>query len=261
MLSGFYTAASGMLVQQRTLNVLTNNIANVKTPGYRAERVVSTTFEHELMTRIEKGNTEVIGSGDPIRIVNDVPVNFEMSSLEDTGRPYDFGLVGEGFFNIQTAPEVDENGDEVGEGRILLTRKGNFDVDDEGFLILPGVGRVLGRRGEIELKDANFTVNKEGEILNERGRVIDEIMITKPNEDVQLEKIENGLYAVNDPEEDMYRVYDTAVHQGKLEQSNIDINREYTLVMEAQRAFQSCSQAIKIVDSMNQKAATQIASL
>ena len=59
----------------------------------------------------------------------------------------------------------------------------------------------------------------------------------------------------------MYRVYDTAVHQGKLEQSNIDINREYTLVMEAQRAFQSCSQAIKIVDSMNQKAATQIASL
>ncbi len=40
MLSGFYTAASGILNQQRTLNVLTNNISNAKTPGFRAERVV-----------------------------------------------------------------------------------------------------------------------------------------------------------------------------------------------------------------------------
>ena len=63
MLSGFYTAASGILNQQRTLNVLTNNISNAKTPGFRAERVVTETFDFELMTRIEKGNTHRLPHG------------------------------------------------------------------------------------------------------------------------------------------------------------------------------------------------------
>ena len=51
------------------------------------------------------------------------------------------------------------------------------------------------------------------------------------------------------------------IEQKVLERNNIDLNREYTLAMQAQRAFQACSQAIKIVDQMNQKAATSIASL
>jgi len=63
MLRGFYTIASGILTQQRTINVLTNNMANVNTPGFRASRVVSTTFEHEYLTRIEGYNTGAIGKG------------------------------------------------------------------------------------------------------------------------------------------------------------------------------------------------------
>ena len=77
MLEGFYTAASGMLMQQRTLDVLTNNIVNAKTPGYRANRVVSTTFEQEFMTRLEQQNTGRIGVGAPIRVVAEVPTRFD----------------------------------------------------------------------------------------------------------------------------------------------------------------------------------------
>lgn len=61
MLRGFYTAASGILSQQRTLDVLTNNIANVRTPGFRASRVVTSSFEQELLTRMEGNNSAVIG--------------------------------------------------------------------------------------------------------------------------------------------------------------------------------------------------------
>ena len=63
MLRGFYTAAAGILVQERTLDVLTNNMANARTPGFRASRVVTTSFEHELLTRIEGANTGRIGKG------------------------------------------------------------------------------------------------------------------------------------------------------------------------------------------------------
>lgn len=98
MLSGFYTAASGILNQQRTLNVLTNNISNAKTPGFRAERVVTETFDFELMTRIEKGNTQRIGLDSPIQLVRDVPTIFDTNSLVETGFPMDMAINGEGFF-------------------------------------------------------------------------------------------------------------------------------------------------------------------
>ena len=82
MLRGFYTAASGILTNERTLNVLTNNMANAKTPGFRASRVVTTTFDHELLTRIEGQNTGRIGVGSPMRRVEDVLVDYSPSSLE-----------------------------------------------------------------------------------------------------------------------------------------------------------------------------------
>ena len=107
MLRGFYTAASGILTQERTLNVLTNNMANVNTPGFRASRVVTTTFEHEFLTRIEGENIGAIGKGAPIRMVSDVPVRFDPSMLEESGRPYDVALDGQGFFNIQATGEND----------------------------------------------------------------------------------------------------------------------------------------------------------
>lgn len=249
MLEGFYTAASGMMMQQRTLNTLTNNITNVRTPGYRAERVVGTTFD-TVMNRMEAGDSQSIGDGAPIRIVEDVFTIADESLLETTQRPFDLAINGEGYFNIQGAQEE----------QTFLTRNGHFDVDEEGCLILQGAGRVLGEKGEIEVGGSNFTVNEQGEVYNERGRRMDTLLITTPGTDAKMEKFSNGLYTATDPTQ-MLTAHNMTVQQGMLERSNVDMNREYTLAMEAQRAFQSCSQAIKIVDQMNQKSATQIASL
>ena len=62
MATGFYTAASGMLMQQRALNVSGNNLANTKTPGFKTQRVVSNVFGWELLNRIENGDN-LIGKG------------------------------------------------------------------------------------------------------------------------------------------------------------------------------------------------------
>lgn len=256
MFSGFYTAASGVLTQQRVLNVLSNNLVNANTPGYRAERVVSGTFDFELFTRMEAGNTAPLGTVvSPIRLVQEVPVAFDPASLEETGRTLDFALGGAGFFNIrQPAPEGEE------EGPVLLTRGGSFAVDEEGYLVLPGRGRVLGQRGEIRVEGAGFTVESDGTVYNSRGRRVDILLVTQPPQTARLEKVDNGLYALQDAQ-DNQPLQEARVYQGVLERANVDINRELSLLLEAQRAFQSCSQALKIMDGMNQKAASEIASL
>lgn len=256
MLRGFYTAASGILSQQRTLDVLTNNMANVNTPGFKASRVVSTTFKHEFLTRIERHNTGAIGKGAPIRMVSEVPVRFDPSMLEETGRPYDMAIDGQGFFNVQ-APE-DENGN---EGAKYLTRNGSFEINEENQLSLPGVGVVLGQKGPIELETSDFTVETDGSIYDGSGRYVDRLLVTLPAEDTQIMQVQNGLYQTENMDDNLEVSSETKLIQGWTERSNIDINREYAMVMEAQRAFQACSTALQIIDSIDQKAAAQIASL
>lgn len=247
MLSGFYTAASGMMMQQRVLNVTSNNIANVHTPGFRTERVVTSTFEDVLLR--QEGGQSQIGGGSPIRIVEDVQSEFDPSYLQETNRPYDMAIVGEGYFHVQ------------GTDRELMTRNGNFDIDEEGFLILRGVGRVMGeKKTEIQVKDAYFEVAKDGTVTDSKGKKIDKLKITLPAEGVRMEQYSNGLYFVPDVTTNV-PAEGITVNQGQIERSNIDLNREYTSSMESLRLFQSCSSALKIIDQINQKTASQIASL
>ena len=166
MLRGFYTAASGVLMQERTLNVLTNNLVNARTPGFRASRVVSTTFEDEYLVRLEKGASGAIGTGAPVRIVSDVPTLFDPSSLEETGRPYDLAINGEGFFNILTT-------DAQGNERQYLTRNGNFDV---GKLVDKVLVTVPPQDAELEV-DANGMYTAQDMTAN--TQVGDNVMIVQ----------------------------------------------------------------------------------
>ncbi|MEG1777545.1 MAG: flagellar hook basal-body protein [Angelakisella sp.] len=250
MFSGFYTVASGMLTQQRALNVQANNVANINTPGFKSEDVVCTTFRQQLLTRIEGGKQTYVGKGSPIRLVEDVASRFDASMVEETGRPFDMTIAGEGYFNIM-----------VGD-RTMLTRNGNFDIDKEGYLILRGAGRVQGEKGDIEIGGSDFTVNSEGQIYNGKGKKVDKLLLSAPAEGVQLEKFTNGLYVVPQGQEatGLSDVKDVSVIQRCIERSNVDMNRELTTVIETQRNFQSCNNALKVIDQMNQKTAN-IASL
>ena len=75
-----------------------------------------------------------------------------------------------------------------------------------------------------------------------------------------MERTDNSLFQLQEGAQGVPAAQYT-ITQKWLEQSNVNLNREYTMLMEAQRSFQSCSTALQILDRMNQKAATQIASL
>lgn len=240
MLAGFYTAASGLLVQQRNLNVIGNNMTNSQTVGYRSQRVMQSTFEHDYLTRYEHGRYNYIGTGDSATLVDEVETNFNYSALKDTDSPFDMAIVGNGYFNIQ------------GQARQYMTRNGNFNIDEEGYLILEDVGRVLGQNGPIRVNGSEFTVTTDGYVFDGEYNFLDRLLITRVAEGSELRKYPNGMYST-----DRANIIENPdVYQYTLERSNVDMNQEYTRLMEAQRCFQACSTALSTVDSMNAKAAT-----
>lgn len=259
MYQGFYTIASGVLMQQRSLNVLSNNLVNANTPGYKASRLVSTTFDKELL-RVENQMRTNIGGVSVINIASEEPTRFDSESLLETGRSLDMAINGEGFFQIQAPAPENEDGEEEGEGAIYLTRNGNFALDEEGYLELEGFGRVLGQNGPIQLNDVNFTLQEDGSLYNADGNYVDTLSLVVPAEGEVMERADNALFQLADGAEGEPATSFTMV-QNWLERSNIDANREYTLLMEAQRSFQACSTALQIADRLNQKAAQQIAAL
>ncbi|MBU9739284.1 flagellar hook-basal body protein [Diplocloster agilis] len=246
MFSGFYTAASGVLMNQRALNLSANNIANMKTPGYHSKRLLRTTFEEELV-RQENGQTTPIGGGAPISIVAAEASTYKQGMIEETGKIYDLAINGNGFFVVQ------------GEDREYLTRSGNFTRDEEGYLVLPGIGRVLGDNGQIQVGDAGFTIGLDGRVYDAAGQERNQIRLVAPENYDNLVFYDNGTYGVEDGAQ-LNRVYPD-VYQGNLERSDVDLNAEMTRAMECQRAFQSCGKALTIIDQMNQKTSSEIGKL
>lgn len=255
MSTGFFTAASGMLMQQRTLNVIANNMANSSTPGFKTERVVSSTFQQDLLMCQEGYNKSSIGKGDAIKVVEDVPTQFDESFIKPTDRPFDLAIQGEGYFTVKDS-----------EGKQYLTRNGQFDIDDNGYLVLPNVGRVQGSKGDIKIGGSDFTVNSEGNVYNSKDRMVGTLQIVGVTADANLEKFPNGMFQVPGGEgipgdtAGLYEVKSPVIGQGILESSNTNFNREVALLMETQRTFQSCSKALMMIDEIDQKTAN-IASL
>lgn len=264
MLTGFYTAASGMLTQQRMLNTAANNISNVSTPGYKEDQVVVNTFEKVLTTRQEGGKSVAIGKGSSVRTIHDVPSQLVQGGIDDTQRELDFALDGEGFFTILGT-----------DGETYYTRNGNFVVDDEGYLALKGLGRVQGTNGDLLVGESEFTVTEQGSVFDKFGKNIGIMSINAPSPTTVLNKSPNGLFRIDPdpaltpeqmqaqlagnevvrPEPVMNPVFNTKVYQGKLEASNVDYNRSVSLLIETQRNFQSCSKALQMIDKINQKTA------
>lgn len=243
MLQGFYTAASGMLMQQHQLNVISNNLANLQTPGYKTNRLLSTTFEQTLLSRLEKGRYNTIGTGEPLRIVREVADLFSTNGVMETNRPFDMAITGPGFFNVQAA-----------NGQTYMTRNGQFDLDEEGYLILRGQGRVLGTGGALRLSTSNIKVDESGVITNSlTGAGLGQLRITVPAENAEMEQYRNGMYTVVGGGTGGAAAA-PAVLQGALENSNTDMNAEMTEMMMAQRNFAAASQILQIIDGTYSKA-------
>lgn len=243
MLQGFYTAASGMFQQQRGLNIISHNMANVQTPGFRASRLLSTTHEQNFLARLEEANTALIGTGDPARIVEEVTDLFTTGGVTETNRPFDFALTGDGFFNVQGE-----------DGQVYLTRNGQFDLDEQGYLTLRGHGRVLAQGGgTLQLNTSDITCDAAGNITNATtGDALGTLAITLPPAGAELQQTSPSLF-ISTAGVGAQAAAPEVVHRA-YENSNANLTDEMTSMMIAQRNFSSASQALQMIDSTYAKA-------
>jgi len=238
MLRGYYNAAQGMIVKQRQLDAIGNNIANINTSGYRKDEIITNTFLDELILVNERTET----SGHLLQTYADVSkTNLEQSNFTYTDSNFDVAIYGNVYFNIRG------NND-----NIYQTRNGQWELDGDGYLILGKTGRVQGRNGDIRLGTHDFEIRNDGTILV-NGEEFDRLLLTYIPPDADVDKLGNNLMLYNGdgniPEGEFYDVI-----QGAWEHSNVDGNKEITQMMEAHRLYQANSQILKQLDQINSKA-------
>ena len=249
MFSGFYTISSGVFVNQKSVNTISNNLVNAQTPGYRTESIAHSAFEKELMFRSDSSGGTVLGDGmqSPLTVIDGVQTKFSPGQLKETGLNLDIAIDGDGFFNIKGY-----------DGNIYLTRNGSFSIDSQGYLALEGVGRVQGKNGDIAVKTSDFAVRADGTVANSSGQVLGNILVTVPTDYTTLQKSGNGLFTSTNT---MNVSSNFQLQQKHLELSNVDVNEELTNLMATQRALQNCASALKTIDGLDQKASAQIAAV
>lgn len=265
MYQGFYDLASGMLTQSRNLNVISNNMINIQTAGYKSDKMVSSTFQEEMLYRTgrtKKEDPTPLATTSKIKTAERTYVNYTQGGFEQTDGIYDFALGGNGFFCIQT---------EAGE---RYTRNGSFSVDQEGFLVLDHFGRVLSTDNQpIQIDNENFTVDGRGHITvtittgggDEDSEVETEIrdygtlkVVDFADYD-QLHKEDNGLISTDQAQIVPGEGQAAAPIVWKaIEKSNVDMVEEMTSMMSSQRALQSAAQVLKMYDQIMSRSATDI---
>ena len=172
MIRGLYTAASGMLLNEKKSVTIDQNLENMHTPGYRqaSERVVS--FPRLLVNRLAKqqdtGQTEmaplgIMGTG---VFADRVMYKQTLGTVRETGNKTDLALVSEGFFAVETAQ---------GE---RYTRNGHFQLDPSGYLRTAGGNLVLGLNGPIGPLPEDFKVEPDGTVRDKQtNQIIDRLRI------------------------------------------------------------------------------------
>ena len=248
MTKGFYNLTSGMLTQGRRLDVISNNMANIATVGYKTDRFTSSTFQEVMWKRVGNKNKEYtdLGMQSFITAPSQLYTDYTQGDLEETGQPLDFAIDGNGFFAIQTP-----------EGRVL-TRNGNFSLDNEGYLCLPGQGRVLGQNGNpIQLVTDQFQTDNFGGLFTEDGSFLGRVgLFTVDNPQEQLEKNEQSLFTGAQGVTSNVPIYN-----GMLERANTDLVQQMTEMIASERAYQSAAEVIKIYDTLLNRVTNEVGRL
>lgn len=278
MFRGYYTVASGMIAQQRRTEMLTNNMANANTPGFKAEQASIRSFPEMLMSSIEKTKVPTengLGFGHlqhhgPIStgvyMQETVPLH-EQGQLKMTELTTDMAL------EDRLLP-VNENGErgallfrlDNGNGGESYTRNGNFQLDVEGYLTSATGHYVLGMNGErLQIANDDFQVDETGTIFVNGNELATIGVAYADNPTAQLYKQEDGSFVTVEDEALLNaRTVDGVaygIQQGYVEGSTVDAGRTMTDMLSAYRAFEANQKVLQAYDRSMEKAANEIGRL
>lgn len=295
MLRGLYTATAGMLTQQRKHDTITNNIANINTPGFKQSRAVSRSFPEMLIGLMEgKPGMEVMNKGrlnTGVLAEEALTVNVQ-GELRETSNPFDFAIVSDiqvDGLRFDGGKTITEDGQRIfqpqafftvaaADGVERYTRNGKFSVNEQGELMTAEGFRVLGEnRQPIILLDpvtqipiANVTVNKYGQLLDSmngqalldaQGNPI-RMLLSRIENPIRMIPEGSGLFRMEQGDEGnvtQVAVADNVeVKQGFMEASNVDPTQAMVDIMMATRMYEANQKVIQTYDRSMEKAVNEI---
>ena len=215
-------------------NVLSNNIANINTVGYKTDH---TTFSDTLYTNLRNpeydGDSVQAGHGSK---VNAIATNMEQGALEETGYPLHFAINGEGFFAVEDEKQ-----------NIYYTRAGNFQMSNRD-----GEFYLTDTQGNAVLDENYSPILLEGEMLDNPNLENLNLGLFGFANNYGLMKVASNRYQPTAESQDSYPLDNKRIKQGYLENSNVFLPTEMTNVIRTQRAFQANTKIIQMADEMEQ---------
>jgi flagellar basal-body rod protein FlgG len=222
---GLIDAARASLIQQHNMDILSNNLANVNTAGFKADRVVFS----DLMDRQVKS---VHSQG----------------SLNTTDNPLDVAIGGEGFFRVQT------------DKGVRLTRDGNFKMLGDGSLVNSQGQKILGKGGPITLnpEGGQVSIDEKGNITQGTEQV-GTIDVVEVKDKKTLEKVGGNFYAGEGGKPlATVAATDYTLTQGAVEMANVEVVTEMVHMINTFRSFESYQKIMQAVQDMDSKAINQV---
>lgn len=295
MIRGLYTAAAGMIANQRKHDAVTANIANLNTPGYKAQQAVTRSFPEMLIRLMNEGPTgqsRHIGAINTGVFVEELLPMFTQGDLQETGSFYDLALES----RIRVFEEVDGEQVEIvfdasglgtnqagetvyrpqafftvlnNEDEIRYTRNGKLYVGADGVLRTTDHMRVVGTDGQPIVLDRSMEqvrVAPNGALLDLNGEPLPgdpQLLIARIDNPFLLMREGNGVFRLEAQEDaDAAPVPadagDFAVHQGFVERSNVDPAQSMVDLMTALRSYEANQRMIQYLDRVLEKAVNDI---
>lgn len=244
MIENAYRVASSLEVQSKRQEIISQNIANARMPGFKGRAINMFNFEDELGNA--QGNSQQSSSGE--RTIKP-RTNFEDGSVKNTERALDFALTGDGFFTAET-----------GEGEKLLTRNGRFHVNSEGILQTKEGYNVQGQSGNIEIpREASIrdlTVKQDGtvQVSMPEGGVTDlgKLSINTVEDKQGLQRFSANYYMPGD-DQNVEGADDYTVQNRAYETANVSAVEEMTGMIRNARHFQMGQKMISMLRSISRQ--------
>lgn len=255
MLRSLWIAKTGMESQQTNIDVISNNLANVSTNGFKRSRPVFEDLMYETLRQpgAQASQQNQIPSGLQLG-TGARPVATErlhiQGNLQQTGNSLDLGISGTGFFQVQ-----------MSDGTLAYTRDGSFQVNSDGTLVTAN-GDILQPQITIPTdavsvtvaKDGTVTIVQPGNVTSTQGPLqlsnfINPAGLQSIGDNLYLETVASGTPNTSNPATNGLGT----INQGFVETSNVNVTEELINMITAQRAYEINSKAIQASDQMLQR--------
>ena len=257
-MQALHTAATGMAAQELNVQVISNNIANLRTTGFKKQTAAFQDLIYQHVRRIgaqssEQGTILPVGIdiGGGVQTVG-TPRSMTQGTLSQTGNDLDLAITGEGFFKIQ-----------MPDGTFQYTRDGTFQMDNTGRIV-NAQGNPVQPTITIPQNASGLTVNAQGQVsvilpgaATTTSTIIGQIGLTRFINKAGLQPVGNNLFtdtpASGPPQDGLANLEGYgSITQGSLEQANVDVVSEMSDLIAAQRAYEMNAKVITAADQMMQ---------